>query len=44
LRHAVTGFRSPPDACWQALIPAEGTDIIAHHDLAPWNLIISSGQ
>ena len=38
---AVTGFRPPPDARWQALIPAEGTGIIAHHDLAPWNLVIS---
>jgi hypothetical protein len=37
---AVTGFRPPPDARWQALIPAEGTGIIAHHDLAPWNLVI----
>ncbi|HYS31580.1 MAG TPA: aminoglycoside phosphotransferase family protein [Streptosporangiaceae bacterium] len=37
---AVTGFRAPPDAQWQVLIPAEGTGIIAHHDLAPWNLII----
>jgi len=38
---AVTGFCPPPDARWQALIPAEGTGIIAHHDLAPWNLVIS---
>ena len=38
---AVTGFCPPPDARWQALIPAEGTGIIAHHDLAPWNLVTS---
>jgi len=38
---AVTGFVPPPDAQWQVLIPAEGDcDIIAHHDLAPWNLVI----
>jgi hypothetical protein len=37
---AAEGFRPPPDACWQILIPAEGTGIIAHHDLAPWNLVI----
>ncbi|MBT2384256.1 aminoglycoside phosphotransferase family protein [Streptomyces sp. ISL-11] len=36
---AVQGFAPPPDAHWQALIPAEGSDIIAHHDLAPWNLV-----
>jgi len=35
---------APPDARWQALIPAEGTGIIAHHDLAPWNLVISPRQ
>jgi hypothetical protein len=38
---AVTGFVPPPDAHWQMLIPAEGDcDIVAHHDLAPWNLVI----
>lgn len=36
---AVEGFTPPPDARWQVLIPAEGADIIAHHDLAPWNLV-----
>ncbi|MBA3488314.1 MAG: phosphotransferase, partial [Longispora sp.] len=39
---AVTGFTPPANAQWQALIPAEGDDIIAHHDLAPWNLIASA--
>lgn len=37
---AVAGFCPPPDARWQVLIPAEGTGIVAHHDLAPWNLVI----
>lgn len=37
---AVAGFAPPPGARWQALIPADGDDIIAHHDLAPWNLVI----
>lgn len=38
---AVTGFTPPAQAHWQVLIPAEGDcDIIAHHDLAPWNLVI----
>ncbi|MER5585465.1 aminoglycoside phosphotransferase family protein [Streptomyces asoensis] len=36
---AVRGFTPPPDAHWQVLIPAEGSDIIAHQDLAPWNLV-----
>ncbi|MDO0910954.1 phosphotransferase [Streptomyces sp. DT2A-34] len=38
---AVQGFTAPPDAHWQVLIPAEGCDIIAHHDLAPWNLVVA---
>jgi hypothetical protein len=38
LHDAVEGFTPPPDARWQVLIPAEGAGIIAHHDLAPWNL------
>ncbi len=37
---AVTGFTPPPGARWQALMPADGDEIIAHHDLAPWNLVI----
>lgn len=38
---AVAGFVPPADARWQVLIPAEGEpEIIAHHDLAPWNLVI----
>ena len=41
---AVAGFVPPPDAQWQALIPADGDEIIAHHDLAPWNLIVNDHQ
>jgi Ser/Thr protein kinase RdoA (MazF antagonist) len=37
---AVTGFAPPPGARWQVLTPADGDEIIAHHDLAPWNLVI----
>lgn len=41
---AVAGFTPPPDARWQALIPPEGADIIAHQDLAPWNLVVNDAQ
>lgn len=41
---AVAGFTPPPGARWQALIPADGDEIIAHHDLAPWNLVIGEHQ
>jgi aminoglycoside phosphotransferase (APT) family kinase protein len=37
---AVTGFRPPADARWNVLMPADGAEIIAHRDLAPWNLVI----
>jgi Phosphotransferase enzyme family len=41
---AVATFIPPPDPHWQVLIPADGSEIIAHHDLAPWNLIIGGPQ
>ncbi|HEY0937683.1 MAG TPA: phosphotransferase [Trebonia sp.] len=41
---AVAGFVPPPDARWQVLIPGGGDEIIAHHDLAPWNLVIGDGR
>jgi Ser/Thr protein kinase RdoA (MazF antagonist) len=41
---AVEGFQPPPDARWQVLIPPEGVGIIAHHDLAPWNLVTGERQ
>jgi hypothetical protein len=41
---AVAGFRAPPGARWQVLMPAGGEEIIAHHDLAPWNLVIGERQ
>jgi Phosphotransferase enzyme family len=37
---AAASFTPPVDAKWQVLIPSEGDEIIAHHDLAPWNLVI----
>jgi hypothetical protein len=40
---AVEGFVPPADPRWQVLIPAEGDGIIAHHDLAPWNLVAGDG-
>lgn len=36
---AVRTFVPPDDAIWNVLITPNATDIIAHHDLAPWNLV-----
>jgi Ser/Thr protein kinase RdoA (MazF antagonist) len=42
LHDALAGFVPPADARWQTLVPDDSGDageIIAHHDLAPWNLV-----
>lgn len=39
---AVAGFRPPADARWRQLWPPHGDEIIAHHDLAPWNLVLGA--
>ncbi|HWC82590.1 MAG TPA: phosphotransferase [Pseudonocardiaceae bacterium] len=40
LHDAVSGFRPPADARWQVVVPSDGDEIVAHHDLAPWNLVV----
>jgi Phosphotransferase enzyme family len=40
---AVRDFTPPPDARWRVLMPPEECDIIAHNDLAPWNLVAGDG-
>jgi Ser/Thr protein kinase RdoA (MazF antagonist) len=37
---AVAGFVPPADAHWQVNILPDRAEIIAHNDLAPWNLVI----
>ncbi|PJE95358.1 kinase [Streptomyces carminius] len=41
---AAAEFVPPPGARWRVLVPAEGDEIIAHHDLAPWNLVHDGGD
>ena len=40
LHDACAEFTPPPDARWNNLIPPDRTDLIVHHDLAPWNLVV----
>nr|WP_241562353.1 phosphotransferase [Streptomyces hoynatensis] len=37
---AVADFSPPADAEWRTVIAPDGDEIIAHHDLAPWNLVV----
>lgn len=35
-------FTPPADAHWNVVIPPDTHDLIIHHDLAPWNLVLGS--
>jgi thiamine kinase-like enzyme len=41
---AVASFVPPAGAVWQVLIPADGAEIVAHHDLAPYNLVTGGSR
>lgn len=40
LHDACAEFTPPPDAHWNSLIRPDREDLIVHHDLAPWNLVV----
>jgi Ser/Thr protein kinase RdoA (MazF antagonist) len=44
LHDAAAEFRPPPDATWQVVIPPDRADLVCHHDLAPWNLVLGDGR
>lgn len=44
LHDALAGFRPPPDAGWRVVIPPDRAELICHHDLAPWNLVLSDDR
>ncbi len=41
---AVAGFRPPAGAVWDVVIPPDRTELICHHDLAPWNLVLGDDR
>jgi tRNA A-37 threonylcarbamoyl transferase component Bud32 len=41
---AVVDFRAPAGARWDVVIPADRVELICHHDLAPWNLVIDGDR
>jgi Ser/Thr protein kinase RdoA (MazF antagonist) len=44
LHDAAAGFRPPADARWEVVIPPDRQDLICHHDLAPWNLVVDGDR
>lgn len=40
IHDASASYQPPRDAVWVTAIPAPGTDLVCHNDLAPWNLVV----
>lgn len=44
LHDALDGWTPPADAAFQRVIPPDGEDLVIHHDLAPWNLVLAEDR
>jgi Ser/Thr protein kinase RdoA (MazF antagonist) len=44
LHDASESFRPSPAARWTTAIPPDRDDLICHHDLAPWNMVIDGDR
>lgn len=41
---ASAGFLPPSEATWNVVIPPDRSDLIIHHDAAPWNLVLGQAR
>jgi Ser/Thr protein kinase RdoA (MazF antagonist) len=41
LHEAMKSFESPADARWEVAITPDREELVCHHDLAPWNLVLA---
>lgn len=44
LHDAVATFPVPDGAVWDCAMPVEGSDLVCHNDVAPWNLVLGAGR
>src|SRR5450759_2722068 len=44
LHDATAAFEPPADACWEVVIAPDRDELICHHDLAPWNLVLGEDR
>lgn len=44
LHDALESFTAPTDAPWQVEIPPDRDELVCHHDLAPWNLVLGADR
>ncbi len=44
LHDALASLPPLPEAQWAVVIPPDRTDLVCHHDLAPWNLVLAADR
>ncbi len=44
LHEALASFHPPAEARWDVAIPPDRTELVCHHDLAPWNLVLGADR
>jgi hypothetical protein len=37
-------YKPPDDAVWNVVIPPDRSELVVHHDAAPWNLVLGSSR